>query len=300
MPHGLWWSRADGVAEHDPTTRPEQAAVPPTFRRLPDHASPEQLEFARTEMSLAYATIAAAFNAEMPALRQAISALRAEAAADRVERRRLGADIEEVRNKVVLLEVDHGRLARRVTAIEMATAGFKRDHATTGRVTATEMRVAEQHSARLVAQDPSLTPVPAMREQFASSHDLTEQVSEVAAQAVVADLENKSTPPPGLEKIKALIAAPTLEAVDKVKAEERNAAEAERIATAAETRRQSNIQIAATAQAKTNTKYAIILAAVLAAIAVGKDVAERYFIRPAPAPMAPAPPNTQRAPPPAP
>jgi hypothetical protein len=246
------------------TTRPEQSTVPTEFKRIPENASADQREFAIVEMAQAYASIAAANMVELPALRTAITEMRAEMAAHRLEIRRVDALAEEVRAKVVVLEVD----LRRVT----------------GRVDRMQMEMAEKFSSEMVRTDPSLDALPPMRERFDSSHDDAERVAQMAIQGIEEERANKSTPPPGPEKIKQLIADPVKLALDQVKAglydqlqEERKAAETERLAIAREAEAARQQLMLTNAKSKNTTKWAVILAGLLGVGTIIREVIEHYL-----------------------
>jgi len=194
------------------TTRPEQPQVPTEFKRIPENASADQREFAIVEMAQAYASIAAANMAELPALRTAIAELRAEMASHRLEVRRVESLAEEVRSKVVVLEVD----IRRVT----------------GRVDMLQLQAADKTSKAMVARDPTLEALPPMRPKLDSTHDDAEHASQEVARRYEAEVKNPSTPPPGVEKVKQFTQDVMEIALAKVKAKmlddrllaERNAA----------------------------------------------------------------------------
>lgn len=139
--------------------------MPANFRPLPADATTEQLLHALHEQAAAYATIAASYTQNWPTLLEAIQEIRAELQTSRAERRTLDSNIENVRSKVVLLELDVRGVTDRVSLLESQTA----------------------HATEVAA-------LPPMRVETPSSNDLARHLSADVIEGVRAYERNPSTP----------------------------------------------------------------------------------------------------------
>jgi hypothetical protein len=156
-----------------PRPRPEKATVPNqravtevtdarVFRPLPEGATLEQIIHALQEQGAAYATVAHALTHRLPNIEHLLDELKRSLNADRLERQKLAADVDELGNE---LSKDLRQLTARVFALETSEA----------------MRRADA--------------LPPMRSESKSSHDLAKHVSKDAVAAIEAYARNPSTPP---------------------------------------------------------------------------------------------------------
>jgi hypothetical protein len=138
-------------------------------------------------------------------------------------------------------------------------------------------------------------PLPPMREESASSHDLAKHVSQEVAEKVAAEIHNKSTPPPDKDKIAALSEEAIQVAVTRLKAQQwdaveqqRKAAESDRLAVEKQAKLDRDALALENAKSRNKTKWALYLAGFLGVGTVAREVIEHLIIR-APAVAAPAP-----------
>lgn len=152
------------------TLRPPTDAPVRSFKPLKEGASDEQHRLALNELASAYATVAFALTSELPDVKSVLVEVRVEMAADRAERKRVDAKLDEL-------------------GLGIAGVAFDVRHVS-GRVTALEALMADIASARLVAANPKLSPihppsVPPMRRQMDSSAFLVETARRVGEAAKI-------------------------------------------------------------------------------------------------------------------
>jgi hypothetical protein len=144
------------------------------FRPLPEDASIEQLIHAYQEQAAAYATVAFALSHRLPSIEQKLDELGQGLVGDRAERKELERDLAE-------LTTDLRHLTGRVRALEDAAAALRAQTA--------------------------LPPLPPMRAESPSSHDLAKHVSKDVMRAVKEYESNPTTPPgpPPSEELERII-----------------------------------------------------------------------------------------------
>jgi hypothetical protein len=142
----------------------------------------------------------------------------------------------------------------------------------------------------ILQQATKMPPLPPMRPESSSSHDLAKHVSAEIAEKVAAEIRNPSTPPPDKEKVAAISVDMIQAAVNQVKTAlkaenwdkleaERKAAEADRLALlkAAEA---DKLELAKTnAREKLRMKWTAIGAVVTAAITTTVFIVEHFVTR---------------------
>jgi|HubBroStandDraft_4_1064222.scaffolds.fasta_scaffold357669_1 hypothetical protein len=129
-------------------------------------------------------------------------------------------------------------------------------------------------------------PLPKMRAEMGSSTDLTKHASQEIGERVVAELKNKSTPPPDVAKVAEISQDVMRVAVERVKSEqwdrleiERMAiakkAEEDRLAAAKASKAREDALLLLNGQQKIMTKWAAIAAIILMVIGVVREVVLR-------------------------
>jgi hypothetical protein len=175
----------DATRPSTPTGPPRHATDAPVkmFKALPEGASVEQLCFAQNEMSVALANALATANQELPAIRTVMSEVRVELEANRLESKRVDTKLDEL-------------------GLGIAGVAYDVKHVS-GRVSALEVIMADMASARMVAANPKLSPlpppntppsVPPMRRQMDSTAFLVETARRVGEAAKIKAQQIIDTP----------------------------------------------------------------------------------------------------------
>lgn len=152
-----------------------------------------------------------------------------------------------------------------------------------------EMRVVQEaHGIRIDKLElwrSSLQALPPMRPESASTADVARHGSKEIGERVVAEIRDKSTPPPSAEKVAAISEEVLRAAIVRVKQEEsaakwealeheRKSAEAERVAVEKQAQSAREALAVENAQAKNKAKWAIILAGAMGIGTIVRELVE--------------------------